>query len=569
MAINSKNAFYLGDESLPTKNMQIEASPEQIKQYAHEMKRCQNNLLYFAENYFYIINPDEGRIKIKLHKYQKRFLKTIKNNRFVIFNTSRQVGKSTLLTIYALWYVLNNPDKTVLLLANKQDTAIEIFGRIKMAYKELPNWLKPGVEKWDQTKMILTNGSKIIVSTTTESAARGFTINLLLLDEFAFVEENLANEYFRSVYPTISASKTSKIVITSTPNGDSNIFYRLCQGAINHENGWVYDTVIWSDVPGRNEKWKQETMATMDSAEAFAQEFEAVFISSKSTFVNEELIQSLKQKAKDPLYIFEDGKYKIWEEPNENNIYVAGVDTSEGIGLDSSEINIVDITNLQDIRQVATYSNNSIPPYDFATKVYEILQQWGCPLALIERNNQGTVVVDNLYNRYGYENIVSWGSSLFNRKNIQLGIISHANIKNKAVNLMRYLLTESQVVSINNLETLEEFRNFIRYPNGTWAARRGDKYHDDKVMSLIWSLFILNEEIITSYFDVKQRDRNGIPLRIEKFDNGINYFTNTQKSSEIQHYNTNNKVNDVFLMNPGDTTNNINTEWNWLYTYGE
>ena len=188
MAINSKNAFYLGDESLPTKNMQIEASPEQIKQYAHEMKRCQNNLLYFAENYFYIINPDEGRIKIKLHKYQKRFLKTIKNNRFVIFNTSRQVGKSTLLTIYALWYVLNNPDKTVLLLANKQDTAIEIFGRIKMAYKELPNWLKPGVEKWDQTKMILTNGSKIIVSTTTESAARGFTINLLLLDEFAFVE---------------------------------------------------------------------------------------------------------------------------------------------------------------------------------------------------------------------------------------------------------------------------------------------------------------------------------------------------------------------------------------------
>lgn len=393
-------------------------------------------------------------------------------------------------------------------------------------------------------------------------------------DEHLFYSNNiishncgLAENFFKSVFPTVSASKTAKIVITSTPNGDGNIFYRLYQGALNHENGWACDSVIWSDVPGRDEKWKQETMKTMGSAEAFAQEFEAVFISSKSTFVNEELIQTLKHKIKDPLYVFEDGKYKIWEEPNENNIYVAGIDTSEGIGRDSSEINILDITNLQDIRQVATYSNNNIQPYDYATKTFEILQQWGNPLALIERNNQGGIVIDNLINRYGYENIVSWGASLANRKNVQQGIISHTNVRNKAVGIMRYLLTEAQVVTINNLDTIEEFRNFVRYPNGVWAAKKGENYHDDKVLSLIWSLFILNDDIISTYFDVKGRDKNGIPNKIEKFPNGINYFDKNEHTLELQQYNTQNYANDVFLIG-GVNNNTLTGNWEWLGTYG-
>lgn len=730
MDLKNKNTYYLGNENLPTKNTQIECTAEEFKHYTKEIEKCKKDLLYFAENYFYIINPDEGKIKIPLHKYQKRFLRKIRDNRFIIFNTSRQVGKalcldtpiltptgwttqgklkigdrvydengkicnvtyvhpiendrkcykiifdngeeiissaehewftqtkqerlnnvngsikttqeiyetlksdglnhrikksckiehinhqqlqinleyycigdekldyiyirkiipiesvpvrcitvdspshlylagkqlipthnSTILTIYALWYAINNPDKFILLLANKEDTAIEIFARIKEAYIQLPNWLKPGVEKWDQTKVILTNGSKISVSTTTESAARGYTINVLLLDEFAFVDQHKAEEFFKSVYPTVSASKTSKIIITSTPNGDDNIFYRLFTGAVAGDNGWVYDTVIWSDVPGRDEKWKERTLKSMGSAEAFAQEFEATFISSKSNFINEEIIQQLKTNINPPLYIYEEGCYKIWQEPKEDRIYVAGVDVSEGVNKDSSVINIMDITNLQDIVQVATYVNNNIQPYDFTTKTYEILQQWGCPLAAIERNNQGGGVIDGLINRFGYENIISYGASLVNRKNVQQGIVSHTNVRSKAVSNMRYLLTDAQVVTINDDTLIEEFRNFVRNPNGTWAARKGSKYNDDRVLSLTWALFVIHNDLITDYFEIKNRDKHGIACRIEK-QKGINYFIKPENNIfENSQYHE-----DCFFTNNniGESTD---IDWNWLSTY--
>lgn len=463
---------------------------------------------------------------------------------------------STIMTIFALWYVLNNADKNVLLVANKEDTAIEIFDRIKMAYKELPNWLKPGVEKWDGTKLILSNGSRISVSTTTTSAARGMTINVLLLDEFAFVEK--AEEFFKSVYPTISASKTSKIVITSTPNGDNNIFYKLCKGAEQGTNGWAYDSVVWSDIPGRDEKWREQTMATVGGLDAFAQEFEAIFISSRNSFVNEEIIQNLKYKVSPPIYEFEDGAYKIWEDPDPERIYVAGVDSAEGIGQDNSVINIMDITYPQDIKQVATYVNNKVQLYDFAKKCNTILKQWGSPLALIERNNQGATVVDNLINQYYYENIVSYGAKYRSNTYTQQGIVSTGTIRSKAVNHMRYLLTDAQTVTINDPQLLDEFKSFVRRANGTWAAPNDGKSHDDRVMALVWSLFILHNDLNEHYFRLQGFDKNGAVSRIAKKEE-IQYFTESDNVISVE----NRRKNDCFLM--GSSNNNtLDINWDWL-----
>lgn len=513
-----KEKYYLGNERLPTLDTKFEYTPEMIS----EIKKCKKNLLHFAENYFFIINLDRGKEKIKLYSCQKRVLRNLRDNRFVILLSSRQSGKTTQMTIYCLWNACFNEDQRILIVANKEQTAKNIFKRVRLAYEMLPNFLKPGVVEYGQTSMTLTNGSSIGISTTSSDAGRGDSCNCLVLDELAFIDTHIVEKFWESVYPIISSSKKSKIFIASTPNGTDNLFYRLYKGAEEGDNNWRAERIDWWEIPGRDEKWKNDTIKTLGSTETFSQEFGNEFLHGGESSINESLYNTALRDCREPEFVFDNGKYLVWEEPKENRLYVAGVDISEGVNEAASVVQILDITDLTNIEQVAVYHTRDTAPFAFTTKLLEILNQWGRPPVCIERNSCGAQVVEQLKFTHGYENIVSWGAKAGDKTEFKrIGILSHTNTKYRGITNMRYWINELKVFKFRDINTLKEFKSFIRYPNNTWGARPGSDSWDDRVMSLVWALIILENEICSRYYDVIKLDDCDRPQVIKPLDYGI------------------------------------------------
>ena len=514
--------LYLGNRNLPTANAEFEWTEEMVK----DLKKCKRNLLYFAENFFTIINLDRGREKIKLFACQKKVLRSLRDNRFNIVLASRQVGKTTMMTIYALWVACFLDDQRILVVANKEQTAINIFKRIRLAYEQLPNWLKPGVVEYGKTSMTLSNGSSIGISTTSSDAGRGDSCNCLILDELAFIDNHMVESFWKSVYPIISSSKKSKIFIASTPNGTGNLFHDLYSNAVKGKNNWNSCRIDWWEIPGRDDKWKQDTIRSLGSTDIFDQEFGCQFIETGESVLDEELVRKASLTICEPEHIFEDGAYKVWNLPDHSRTYVVGVDISEGVGDAASVVQVLDITDLAEIKQVAVYCNDTISPYNFTPKLLEILHQWGSPPALIERNNCGAQVVDTLANVYGYDNIVNYTPN----KTQQIdrpGVIAHTNTKYKGVINMKYWLTETYSVVLQDNNTLEELKTFVRYPNGTWKAIQGINIHDDRVMSLVWALMILETVITEQFFEIIEYDKNNKPLLMQSLDYGTRHFSDT------------------------------------------
>jgi len=430
------------------------------------------------------------------------------------------------MTIYLLWTALFFNDERILLVANKEATAIEIFGRIRMAYELMPNWIKsPIAETYGKTAMDLENGSRIQISTTTGTAARGQSVSILVIDECAFIEEHLMDPFWASVFPIVSASSTSKVFICSTANGTGNLFHKLYSDAVDNKNGWVYDKILWNEVPGRTQTWADKTKSGLASDEKWRQEYECEFINSGTSSLNEYLYNELKKQVREPIEILMDGKYKIWEHPNSERMYVVGVDVGEGVGGDYSVIKVLDITDLREIIEVAEYYDNMIPVAEFSNKVYEILQHWGNPLVCIERNNQGGQVADRLGFDLGYPKMVNWGSKLAGRKNLELfGMVSSRNTKYYACSNARYYYSDKQSVIFRNDHSLEElFKDFVKV-NDTWQAMSGK--HDDRTMAMIWALMVLDKDLCERWFTIDEYDDCGKPLRISTLDFGIKYFEN-------------------------------------------
>jgi len=513
-----KEKYYLGNDKLPTTETKFEYTSEMI----NEIKKCKKNLLHFAENYFFIINLDRGKEKIKLYSCQKRVLRNLRDNRFVILLSSRQSGKTTQMTIYCLWNACFNDDQRILIVANKEQTAKNIFKRIRLAYEMLPNFLKPGVVEYGQTSMTLTNGSSIGISTTSSDAGRGDSCNCLVLDELAFIDNHIVDKFWESVYPIISSSKKSKIFIASTPNGTDNLFYRLYKGAEEGDNNWKAERIDWWEIPGRDEKWKDDTIKTLGSVETFSQEFGNEFLHGGESSINEALYNASLRDCREPDYIFDEGKYLMWEEPHEERIYTVGVDVSEGVNECASVVQVLDITDLTSIEQVAVYHTRNTPPYQFTAKLLEILNQWGRPPVSIERNSCGAQVVEQLKFTHGYENIVSWGAKAGDKTEFKrVGILSHTNTKYRGITNMRYWVNELKAIKFRDLNTLKEFKTFIRYPNNTWGARSGTDSWDDRVMALVWALIILENEICNRYFDIVKLDDCDRPQIIKFLDYGV------------------------------------------------
>ena len=505
--------YYRGSKNVPIAGAAYEFTPDMIE----EITKSYNDITYFAENFFYIVQLDHGKQKIQLYEAQKKVLRSLVQNRFVALLSCRQSGKSTLLTIFALWMVCFNEDYRIAIVANKETTAINIFKRVRMAYEQLPNYIKPGVKDYGKTGLTLGNDSSIIVSTTTATSIRGDSLNCVCLDEAAFIEPHLINEFWASVIPSVSSGKSSKVLMVSTPNGVGNKFYEMFSGA---ESGklkqWKAERVDWWDVPGRDEHWRKTQIELLGSEEKFQQEYGNTFLDSTASAVGASVIEDFKLNKKPPIWTSEDGSYVVFEYPDSAKLYVAGVDVGEGIGRAASVVQILDVTDLHEIKQVAVYASSIIEPYHFANKLSTIGQSWGIPPLLIERNNCGGQVIDALFYNFNYEKIVGFSAISGQEKQSKtrnLGILSHNNIRFESIQNFRYWTNHLKVVKINDPTTISELETFVRFPNGSFR-KRNDNFFDDRVMSLVWALFILEPSVCQQFFDIVEYDMQHKPQQI-------------------------------------------------------
>lgn len=509
MAKKKSDKFLNNNENLPI-SVEIEYTPEQIE----ELRKCKDDVIYFAENFFYIVNLDEGRQKIKLYAPQREAILKIIQNRRTVICASRQVGKSTLMTVVCLWYALFTEDFNIAILANKEDQAKEILERIKLAYEEIPNYIKAGV--WDFTKeqVKLTNGSKIFVSTTSADAIRGKSVNLLFIDEFAHVRKEIADDFFKSIIPTLSSSKKSKLVIVSTPKGTENKFYDIFSNAEKKKSNWECVKIYWHQIPGRDDAWKKEQLEAISyDMSMWNQEFDLHFLEDGTSALNLEVIERLKNMCRPADFTYDFGDYQVWREPEANRIYSIGVDAAEGVGQDYSVAQIIDITDPTDIRHCATFASNRLQPYVFAEKLNQIARSWGRPFLCIERNKEGGQVIDALSEVHQYDNIVHYTMKNDKRDVYQnLGIFCHQNSKYTGIMNMKYFVEHLEVMKIHDMATVKEFETFVRKENKTWGAKKG--HHDDRIMSLIWALIILETHITEKYLEVLEFDETGKPTRI-------------------------------------------------------
>lgn len=483
MAMKPTVGGYNGNPHLPKKDSSYAYTQEQ----ASEIAKCMADPVYFAETYFKIISVDDGLIPFKLYDFQKEAARSYLTERKMILATSRQIGKTSIATVIVLHYALFNAHKRVFILANKADTALEILSRIQLAYEHLPNWLKAGVIEWNKSSVEFDNGSRIKAAATSSDNIRGQSANFIYIDEAAFVQG--WTDFSASVLPTISSGKKTKLVFTSTPNG-LNHFYDYYNGAKKGTNGFKLIEVKWFDVPGRDEAWRQETLATINHDEMrFAQEYEVEFLGSSGTLISGAKLKQLFADIQPPIEYNAGYGYKIWGMPRKARIYAMIVDTSRGKGMDYSAFQVIDITETP-YKQVATFRNNMITPPDYTSFIYQTAKAYNQAYCLVEINDIGGQVADILTLDYGYENVIHTEnagakgrrvSSGFGGSTIDRGIRTTKTVKSLGCSMLK-LLIEQDTIVIRDADTINELAVFSR--NGdSYEAEPG--FHDDLVMCLV------------------------------------------------------------------------------------
>jgi hypothetical protein len=569
--------FFHGHENILRKEGTFKWTDEMIDDF----KVSRKSILHFAENHFYIISLDRGKERIQLYKYQKRLLKSFKSNRFNIVLSSRQSGKTTTITIYALWLVCFQNDKRITIIANKESTAKEIFARIKMAYEQLPIYLKPAIKSWRKDGFNLHNGSAITIATTSAAGPRGSSSNLLIIDEMAHCPPEIMKELWKSAIPIITASQKSQIVVISTPNGTENKFYELYEESQKPNSQWNLERVDWWDVPGQDEEWKNRTIALMGgSLDDFEQEYGNAFVVAGKSVIDQRLLDELRAHCPEPVLVNDEGSYKVYFLPQEKKLYVVGVDVGEGIERSNTTAQVFDVTDLQNIQQVASYASNKINPYHFGSRLLGILNDWGRPPVLIESNNFGQQVIDVLYNTHNYENIATYnqeGNSKHYKTDGRKGVFNHTNTRYNGITNFRYWSNNLKAVKFNDPETIYELTNFVRLPNYTYS-KRSDKYLDDRVFGSIWALFILIPNLVSKHFSVIDYDEQGRPHKIESLNDNSELIRKSPLltgNAGFKHH-QNRVINTLpFLMkNKPDQDlmqQEVNTLWNWIHceAYGD
>ena len=451
-------SVYLGNPNLKKANVQQTWTKKEVEEYA----RCMKDPVYFIQQYIKIVSLDEGLIPFKLYDFQKEMVGTFHNNRFTICKLPRQSGKSTTIIAYLLHYVLFNPSVNVAILANKAATARDLLGRLQLAYENLPKWLQQGVMSWNKGSLELENGSKILASSTSASAVRGGSYNIIFLDEFAYVPANVAEQFFSSVYPTISSGKTTKVMIVSTPHG-MNMFYKLWNDAENERNSYIPIDVHWSEVPGRDVAWKEETIKNT-SISQFNTEFECEFLGSIDTLITPQKLRTMSYK--NPTQ--SNAAVDLYEKPEPGRTYMLTADVSRGTKNDYSAFLVFDVSEMP-YRIVAKYRDNEIKPLLFPSKIYDIARAYNQAFVLIEINDIGEQVANTLQYDLEYDNLVMAsmrgraGQILgggFSGGRAQLGVRTTKTVKKVGCSNLKQLIEDDKLI-IEDLDIISELSTFI------------------------------------------------------------------------------------------------------------
>lgn len=495
------NEVYLGNPNLKKVNVKYEYTKDEIL----EFQKCAKDPLYFMENYVRIVSLDEGLISFKMYDFQKRIVDTIHKNRFTICKLPRQSGKSTTTISYLLHYALFNPNSNIAILANKSSTARDILGRLQLAYENIPKFLQQGVLNWNKGNIELENGSKVVAAATSSSAIRGGSYNIIFLDEFAFVPATIAEQFFSSVYPTISSGRSTKMIIVSTPHG-MNMYYKLWMDAINKKNDYIPIEVHWSEVPGRDEEWKEATIRNT-SKEQFSSEFECEFLGSIDTLISPAKIKLIPYK--DP--VESSGGLDVFENPIKGHSYVCTVDVARGIAKDYSAFIMFDVTQMP-YRVVAKYRSNEVKPLLFPHMIQKACLGYNHAHILVEVNDLGAQISDGLHYDLEYDNMMMTvqkgraGQILgagFSGRGCQIGVRMTKQIKKIGCANIKTII-ESDKMIINDFNIIEEMSTFIRVHN-SFKAEEG--CNDDLMTCLIIFGWLSNQRYFKELTNVDVRSK--------------------------------------------------------------
>ena len=509
--------IYKGNPQLKSALVQQEYTEDQVKEFI----RCQKDPIHFIEQYVKIISLDEGLIPFKLYPFQKDIVGTFHNNRFTICKLPRQSGKSTTIIGYLIHFAIFNEQTNVAILANKASTSRDLLARFQLAYENLPSWLQMGVLNWNKGSLELENGSRIIAASTSASAIRGMTFNIIFHDEFAFVPTHLAEQFFASVYPTITSGKSSKVMIVSTPHG-MNMYYRMWMDAVNKVSDFTPIEVHWSEVPGRDDKWKEQTIKNT-SERQFQQEFECSFLGSVDTLISVLKLQTMPYW--DP--IEKSGGLDVYVQPEKDHEYCISVDVSRGSSNDYSAFVVIDITDMP-YKMVAKYRNNEIKPLVFPEIIYQVAKNYHNAHLLVEINDIGGQVADALHHDMGYENIIMTqmrgrlGQVVgggFGDGTVDLGVRTTKSLKRIGCSNLKQLL-EGDKLEVNDFDVIVELSTFVQKAQ-SFEAEEGAT--DDLVMCLVFFAWLTDQQYFKDLTDEDIR-RRLYETQKESIDNDMSPF---------------------------------------------
>lgn len=507
MLPNRKNTGYLGNPKLRDFGQHVEYTVEQEE----EIIRCRKDYIYFIENYVQIVTQDQGRIKMKLYDIQKKVLDTYHTQNRCVIRASRQTGKTTTSVAYMLWYILFAPsthEKFVAILANKESTAFEILHKLKTAYLNLPIWLQQGIQPggWNKSSIHLENNSRVQAASTASSGIRGYTISLLFLDEFAHVPNNIAMDFVASVFPTVSAGQTSKIIIASTPKG-MNHFYKLWTDSIEGYGAFTPLDVSWRDIPGRDEKWAAQMKKELGE-ELFFQEVECEFIGSAGTLISGPALK--RQVYHQPIkFVQSIPQLKLYAEPKKAHIYFLLADVSRGKGIDYSAFVVVDASE-SPFQVVAAYKDNLVSPLAYPDIIRKVAKAFNNAHVMIEVNDNGQEVANILFTDMDYDNII--GTAKKGPKVMatfgpthggDIGFKTSKSTKRLGCALLKDLI-ENDKLSVNDYDIIFELSTFIQ-KRDTYMA--DDGFNDDLVMSLVFFAWLTNQQLFRDLTDLNIRDK--------------------------------------------------------------
>ena len=529
---------YLGNPNLKKANTPHEFTEEQVIEFI----KCKNDPVYFAKKYIKIVSLDEGLTQFHPYDFQEKLIRNFHENRFNICKMPRQTGKSTTSVSYLLHYAVFNDSTNIGILANKAATARDLLGRLQTAYENLPKWMQQGIISWNKGSLELENGSKILAASTSASAVRGMSFNILFLDEFAFVPNHIAESFFASVYPTITSGKNTKVIMVSTPHG-MNHFYRYWHDAERGKNEYVPTDVHWSEVPGRDDVWKEQTIANT-SEQQFKVEFECEFLGSINTLIAPSILRNMVYDVP----ITKNAGLDIYEKPEKDHNYITTVDVARGLGNDYSAFIVFDVTQFP-YKVVAKYRNNEIKPMLFPNVILDVAKGFNNAYILVEVNDIGDQVASILQYDLEYENILMASmrgrngqivGQGFSGKKTQLGVRTTASVKKLGCSNLKTLIEDHKLITCD-YEIISELTTFAQKHN-SFEAEEG--CNDDLAMCLVIFAWLVQQEYFKEMTDndirkrIYEEQKNQIEQDMAPFgfiETGLEDSQFVDKDGEVWH----------------------------------